>query len=329
MASENNIDWRPTVSLGVLKQRAQLVARVREFFARRAVLEVETPILSRAGTVDPNLHSLAAYSAAPGDDRLRGYLHTSPEFAMKRLLAAGSGSIYQICKVFRGGEAGRLHNPEFTMLEWYRVGCDYRALMNEVAALVTDVLEGWRELAPAEESSYRDAFLRYTGLDPHTATAAEFSACAAKRNIDVAGVNDNVDEWRDLLLTHLVEPNLGRDRLAFLYDYPASQPALARIRPGDPPVAERFELYLEGIELANGFAELADAAEQRRRFDADRQTRSHRRQPAIPQDEHLLAALEHGLPDASGVALGIDRLVMLAAGVESISEVLAFPFERA
>lgn len=330
MASRDQNGWQPSASPAALRLRAQLTARIREFFARRDVLEVETSILSNAGTTDPNLHSLAAHSLAPGDDRLRGFLHTSPEFAMKRLLAAGSGSIYQICKVFRGGEAGRLHNPEFTMLEWYRIGYDYRALMQEVAALVTELLNQFRRFeARAEELSYREAFLRHAGLDPHTATAAEFSACAANRGVDIAGVRSDLDEWRDLLLTHVIERNLGRGRLTFLYDYPASQAALARVRPGDPPVAERFELYVDGIELANGFSELADAAEHARRFASDRQARVQRKLPAIPEDRHLLAALVHGLPECSGVALGIDRLVMLAAGATSISEVLAFPFERA
>lgn len=329
MAPHDQNGWRPSASPAVLQLRARLIARIREFFAGRDVLEVETPILSHAGTIDPNLHSLAAHSLAPRDERLRGLLHTSPEFPMKRLLAAGSGSIYQICKVFRGGEAGRLHNPEFTMLEWYRVGYDYRALMKEVADLVTDVLAESRPPLPHEELTYRDAFLRYAGLDPHTATAAEFSACAAKHGVEVAGVATDPDQWRDLLLTHAVEHHLGCGQLSFVYDYPASQAALARIRPGNPPVAERFELYLDGIELANGFSELTDAAEQARRFDADRQTRLQRTLSAIPEDSHLLAALAHGLPECSGVALGIDRLVMLAAGATSISEVLAFPFEHA
>lgn len=321
-------NWRPAASLEVLKLRAQLLARVRDFFARRGVLEVDTPILSAAGTTDPNLHSYEAAAAAPANTPRR-FLHTSPEFAMKRLLAAGSGAIYQICKTFRAGEAGRLHNPEFTMIEWYRPGYDYRALTQEVEALVAEVLGESRQLAPVESTSYREAFLRHTGIDPHTATVAEFSACAAAHGITVNAAGTELDEWRDLLLTHMVEPNLGRGRLTFILDYPASQAALARVRPGAPPVAERFELYLEGVELGNGFSELTDANEQARRFEVDRQARIVRALPAIPHDRHLLTALAHGLPDCSGVAIGFDRLVMLAAGATSLAEVLSFPFDRA
>ena len=326
--ADNRDHWRPTASLDVLKLRARTLARIRAFFAERGVLEVETPILSAAGTTEPNLHSFAAYSLAPGGVTAPRYLHTSPEFAMKRLLAAGSGSIYQIARVFRGGEVGRLHNPEFTMLEWYRVGFGMHALMDEVAGLVADVLE--RPLQAPERSSFAAAFNRYTGLDPHHATAREFAAAARAHNIDVTGLGpDELDGWRDLLLTHLVEPELGRGRLTFLYDYPASQAALARIRPGDPPVAERFELYLDGVELANGFCELTDADEQRARFERDRRVRAERNLADVPTDESLLAALAQGVPNCSGVALGFDRLIMLAAGATSIAEVIAFPADRA
>jgi elongation factor P--(R)-beta-lysine ligase len=322
-------DWRPTASLEILKRRAQVLAQIREFFAKRGVLEVETPLLSAAGTTDPNLHSYMARSLAAGDPANPRYLHTSPEFAMKRLVASGSGSIYQICKVFRGGENGRRHNPEFTMLEWYRVGYDYHQLMDEVAALATDTLADSRRFGPAEKLSYADAFERHAGLDPHTASAAAFAAAARERDIDVSGLALDRDGWRDLLLTHLVEPHLGRDGLCFIYDYPASAAALARIRPGDRPVAERFELYLDGVELANGFQELVNAAEQRDRFAQDRRVRADRGLPAVPADEHLLTAIENGLPACSGVALGVDRLVMLAVGATSIADVVSFPADRA
>lgn len=323
-------EWRPAASIEVSKLRARLLGRVRDFFSRHGVLDVDTPILSTAGTTDPHLHSFRAGSLAPGSDCPPHYLHTSPEFAMKRLLAAGSGSIYQICKVFRAGEAGRLHNPEFTMIEWYRVGMGYQTLMDEVAALVTEMLVGLRRLAPAERLSYRDAFLHHTGLDPHRASARDFRGVAEARGVSVSGLaGDDRDAWRDLLLTHFVEPHLGRGRLTFLYDYPASAAALARIRAEDPPVAERFELYLDGIELANGFQELTDAAEQRGRFERDRTARRELGLADIPMDERLVAALAHGLPECSGVALGFDRLVMLAAEAATISEVLAFPSDRA
>ncbi|MFL6647082.1 MAG: EF-P lysine aminoacylase EpmA [Sulfurifustaceae bacterium] len=328
MAPEFNDEWRPTASLETLRRRAQLLDRARDFFARRGVLEVETPILSAAGTTDPNLHSFAARSLAPADDPAPRYLHTSPEFAMKRLLAAGSGSIYQICKAFRAGERGRRHTPEFTMIEWYRVGFDQHELMDEVAALVTKLLEGTRTLGSTEKLSYREAFMRYAETDPHTATAVELRRVTENHGVRAQGVPaDDADGWRDLALSHLVEPHLGRDRLTFLYDYPASAAALARVRAGDPPLAERFELYLDGMELANGFRELADAGEQLRRFERDIDRRGGTATPRT--DERLLAALAHGLPDCSGVALGFDRVVMLAVRAQHISEVVAFPEPRA
>jgi elongation factor P--(R)-beta-lysine ligase len=329
MAPGNPSDWRPAASIVTLTQRARLLARIRDYFARHDVLEVETPILSSAGSTDPNLHSFAARSLAPGDAATPRYLHTSPEFAMKRLLAAGSGSIYQIARVFRGGENGRRHNAEFTLLEWYRIGFDYHQLMDDVAALVTETL-GAHRLAAPEKLSYRDAFLRHCKLDPHCADAEELAATARLNRIDVSGLGStDCDGWRDLLLTHVVEPNLGRGRLTFLYDYPASQAALARIRPDKPAVAERFELYLDGIELANGFQELTDADEQRARFERDAIVRADRGLAPIPADARLLAALAHGLPACSGVALGFDRLVMLATGAGSIEDGIAFPSERA
>lgn len=307
-----------------------MLARIREFFSRRDVLEVETPALSAAGTTDPNLHSFTVRSTFTNNGATPCYLHTSAEFAMKRLLAAGSGSIYQICKVFRDGEVGRLHNSEFTMVEWYRVGYEYHQLMDEVSSLITNVLEGIRALPLPEKLTFRDAFLRTCGLDPHSATTGEMIDLARARQIAVTGLGpEDRDGWRDLLLTRLVEPALGRDRLTFIYDFPASAAALARVRRDDPPIAERFELYLDGIELANGFQELTDAHEQRRRFDRDREARTLNGLAAVPIDERFLAALTHGLPACSGVALGLDRLVMLAAGATSIAQAMAFPIDRA
>lgn len=325
-------DWRPCATVETLRLRARLLSLVRAFFERRGVLEVETPILSAAAVTDPNLASLAARYTGPGAPHGRTlYLHTSPEFPMKRLLAAGSGSIYQICKVFRDGEAGRRHNPEFTMLEWYRVGFDHQRLMDEVEALVAEALQGRLDPGPAERLSYGEAFRRYAGIDPHTASVDELRACAADHGIaPVPGLEpDERDAWLDLLLTHRVEPHLGRGRLTFIYDYPASQAALARVRPGVPALAERFELYLDGIELANGFHELGDAGEQRRRFAADNARRGAAGLPQVPADERLLAALENGLPECAGVALGFDRLVMIAGGLASLGEALAFPIDRA
>ncbi|MBN2887428.1 MAG: EF-P lysine aminoacylase GenX [Chromatiaceae bacterium] len=316
--------WRPSAPLAALRARGTLLARVRAFFAEAGVLEVDTPILSRAGVSDPALTSLRART---GDGRLL-YLHTSPEFPMKRLLAAGSGPIYQICKVFRDDERGRLHHPEFSMLEWYRPGWDEGRLMDEVAALVRLVLE--RPELPVERLSYRDLFRQRLDLDPWTASLDALRARALEAGIGGAeSLELERDAWLDLLLSHCLEPQLGRGRLTFIHEYPPSQAALARVRPGDPPVAERFELYLEGVELANGFCELIDAEEQRARFLADLAIRESRGQHCPPLDERLLAALEAGLPECAGVALGLDRLLMQATGARHIDEVLAFPVERA
>ncbi|MFA7095098.1 MAG: EF-P lysine aminoacylase EpmA [Gammaproteobacteria bacterium] len=325
-------DWRPSALLEILRLRARLLARIRSFFEDRGVLEVETPILSAAAVTDPNLASFATRYTGPGAPQgCMLYLHTSPEFPMKRLLAAGSGSIYQICKVFRDGEAGRRHNPEFTMVEWYRVGFDHHALMDEVEALVVAAIGDRVDLQPAERLSYGEAFERYAAIDPHTASAEALRECALRHGIaPVAGLGlEQRDAWLDLLLTHVVEPRLGAGRLTFLYDYPASQAALARVRPGSPALAERFELYLGGIELANGFHELGDAREQRRRFEADNARRVAEGLPPLPIDERLLAALEHGLPPCAGVALGFDRLVMIAGGFDSLRDVIPFPVEKA
>jgi elongation factor P--(R)-beta-lysine ligase len=324
------VDWRPAASIDVLKMRALILARIREFFRRRDVLEVETPALSASGATDPHLHSFTVRTAFADDRAAPAYLHTSPEFPMKRLLAAGSGSIYQICKVFRDAEVGRLHNAEFTLVEWYRVGLGYRQLMDEVAALVAESLESYRTLAPTEKLTYRGAFVRTCDIDPHGATSEEMINLARARGIVVTGLSaDDRDGWRDLLLTQLVEPQLGNGRLTFIYDFPAAAAALARIRPGEPPVAERFELYLDGVELANGFQELTDPQEQRRRFEQDARTRRQRGLPAVPMDNRFIAALAHGLPACSGVALGFDRLVMSAARAASVAETLAFPLDRA
>ncbi|MEE4379329.1 MAG: EF-P lysine aminoacylase EpmA, partial [Candidatus Competibacteraceae bacterium] len=238
--------------------------------------------------------------------------------------------IYQLAKVFRDGEAGRHHNPEFTLLEWYRIGFDHRQLMEEVAALVTELL-GPRLNATTEFISYHDVFQRHLQIDPHQTTVEQLIARTDQQGVTPPPEMSlkDLDPWLHLLLSHCIEPQLGRGRLTFVYDYPASQAALARVRPSNPPVAERFELYLNGIELANGFHELSDAAEQRRRFEADNARRRRDGLAPMPVDERLLAALANGLPDCAGVALGFDRLLMLAAGKSSLQDVLAFPFEIA
>ncbi len=324
--------WHPGADLATLRLRAELLARIRAFFAARGVLEAETPVLSVAAITDPHLASFGTLYSGPGPLYGRTlYLHTSPEFPMKRLLAAGSGCIYQIARVFRDGEAGRRHNPEFTLLEWYRVGFNHHRLMGEVAELVSELLAGKLALAEPERLSYRELFQRHLGLDPHRTSAPALAACAERQNVPIPpGMPaDDPDPWLDLLLTHCIEPELGPGRLTFVYDYPASQAALARLRPGDPPVGERFELYVNGVELANGFHELGDAEEQRRRFERENAVRQASGLPVMAVDEHLLAALGTGLPDCAGVALGFDRLAMLAAGKKSLAEVLAFPLDRA
>lgn len=341
-------EWRPGATLDRLRLRARLLDAVRGFFSARGVLEVETPLLAAATVTDPHLHSLATtLGESSGAAGRTLYLQTSPEYAMKRLLAAGSGPIYQLARAFRDGEAGRRHNPEFTLLEWYRPGVDHHRLMDEVEELVGAVLvavpggpPGGPPAGPAERLTYREAFRRHAGVDPF-ADPPERLAEAAREAAEgpVPELADDRDAWLDLLMVSAVEPGLGRTpdspgpRAVFLHDFPASQAALARVRDpgpdGGPAVAERFELFVDGIELANGFHELTDAAEQRRRFERDLAVRRERGLPEPPVDERLLAALDAGLPPSAGVALGFDRLVMLAAGAESIAEVLAFPADRA
>ncbi len=325
------MNWQPAATLQILQRRAALLARTRDFFAARDVLEVETPVLSRAANTDPQIESFTTAFSGPGTSQGRQlYLHTSPEFPMKRLLAAGSGAIYQICKVFRQGEAGRYHNPEFTLLEWYRPGFNHHQLMDEVEQLVRLLLTR-PDLGKSEYLSYQQAFEQYAGLNPLQTDSTQLINCAEQHGLKgVTGLaEEDRDGWLNLLMSHVIQPQLGQQRLTFVFDYPASQAALARISPTNPLVAERFELFLQGVELANGFHELTDAAEQQRRFLKELQQRTHTGQPAIPMDENLLAALHHGLPDCAGVALGLDRLLMLACGASDISEVLSFPIERA
>jgi elongation factor P--(R)-beta-lysine ligase len=320
-------DWRPTATPVALRRRAAALATTRAFFRARNVLEVETPALVNAPVSDVNLGSIRV--DVPGLGRPL-WLHTSPEYAMKRLLAAGSGDIYQVCRVYRGAERGRQHNPEFTMLEWYRLGFSLENLMNEVGALVRELLGTAGASLPLEFVSYREAVRIHAGFDPLDAPMSELAAAAQSLGFDAArAAGAGRDELLDLIVGAQVGPALGANSLTFLHRYPASQAALAQLDPADPRVALRFELYHHGIELANGYHELASGAEQRRRFETDLANRSARGLPTAALDRRLLAALDAGLPDCAGVALGFDRVLMLATGATNIDEVLAFPVERA
>jgi len=319
------VSWRPTASFRALKHRAAMLAAAREFFANRGILEVETPILSAAAVSDLHIESMSTRLAGMASP---AYLCTSPEFAMKRLLAAGSGDIYQICKAFRDGERGRWHNPEFTLIEWYRVGFDDSSLMNEVEALIGRLLAPHRSLGPAERLSYSAALERHAGVDADQAGDEELTE-AARRHGVVCDAKLDRDAKLDLLMALVVGPRLGLERPCFVCDYPQSQAALARLKPGVPPVAARFELYLNGIELANGFHELTDAAIQRARFEQELTQRRGRGQLQRPLDERLLAALASGMPDCAGVALGFDRLAAIALGAPRIADAMAFTIDNA
>lgn len=322
------LPWAPSAPRDALRLRAWLNRLIREFFHARGVLEVETPVLSVAGNTDPNIasFSLEFSGRTDGAPRTR-WLRTSPEFALKRLLAAGVGDCYELGRVFRDGEAGSRHNPEFTMLEWYRVGWDHHRLVAEAAELVQAALALVGRSATLSTTSYHALFRERLGLDIESASDAQLQSALGDIVIDPAGLTR--DDWLDLLMTHRLQPAFPAGQLLAVVDYPASQCALARLRDGDPPVAERFELYLGPLELANGYHELTDAAEQGARFDRDRAVRRARGAVAPPRDEHLLSALAAGLPGCAGVALGVDRLLMAMLGTSRIGDVLAFDFSRA
>jgi len=328
--------WRPTATIEVLHRRAALLAAARQFFRARSVLEVDTPALVQHAVTDVHIHSASVQ--LPGEARTL-FLHTSPEYTMKRLLAAGSGDIFQIAHVFRGQEQGRCHNAEFTLIEWYRCGYSMLQLMREVAEL-TRILVGTADVsasgvvaadAPEPEFlRYERAFERELGLNPLTVNDAGLRACALTQGLEARlSETCNRDELLDWLMGVCVGPRLGHNALCFVHHYPASQAALARLDPEDARLALRFELYFKGIELANGFEELTSAVEQRARFEADRCERARRGLDAPGMDEFLLAALASGLPPACGVALGFERVLMLNLGAECIEQVLPFPLERA
>jgi lysyl-tRNA synthetase class 2 len=312
--------WRPSAGIITLQARAKLIQKIRQFFIEREVLEVETPLVSHHTVTDPYLESLQCQLTA---DSSPLYLQTSPEYHMKRLLAAGSGSIFQICKNFRVDEQGRIHNPEFTLLEWYRVGFTHHDLMDEMDAFLQLILQQ----GAAQRLTYQAVFLKYLEIDPLSISGQALADYALKHGINDPGLDAHKDDWLMLLFSQLIEPKL--QAVTFIYDYPASQAALAKINADNLAVCDRFEVYAGGVELANGFHELTDAAEQRQRF-VDNQAKRKQQQQFVPAlDAHFLTALEHGLPACAGVALGVDRLVMLALQQTNLASVLSFDFQRA
>lgn len=324
--------WQSSCSVEKIKARAAMYAQLRAFFSQRDILEVETPILSCSTATDPQLESISAQLRFQTDQNtLSYYLHTSPEFPMKRLLASGTGSIYQICKTFRNGEVGTRHNPEFSMLEWYRPDFSLSQLMDEVAALISLILGP----ISVTQLSYQDAFKHYLSIDPFSISDQDL-AKLSKKVTHYDGPVLTRDDHLNLLLSHSIEPRLGSDADGnicplFLTEYPPSQASLAQVKINEQgiKVAQRFELYIQGLELANGYFELTDAKEQEGRFLADNVARQALGLPEIPIDKNLLAAMSKGLPTCSGVALGLDRLLMIKEKARSIDEVLSFPIERA
>ena len=314
-------DWRPGASRQAIEARARLLADIRSFFAAREVLEVETPLLSIAGNSDPNIASIATDSSSPR------YLRTSAEYPMKRLLAAGLPDIYELGRVFRAGEKGARHNPEFTMLEWYRHELGYRQLALEVIELVQHCGHGRFDDWPVIHTSYRELFRSHLALDPHFCDEEDCRALALERDIHVGQLD--LDGWLDLLLSHLIQPAMNAQSITVIADFLPQQAALARIRQDEVAVAERFEIYLGQTELANGYQELNDWAEQEQRFEQDRKLRQLRGEDTHPLDHRLLAALQAGLPECSGVAMGVDRLLMAIVQAGHIDMVLSFPYDRA
>lgn len=313
--------------LAALQLRAKLYALIRQFFADRNVLEVETPILSAAGNSEPNIASFSTHFSGHVDAGAPiRWLRTSPEYPLKRLLAAGIGDCYELGRVFRNGEAGGRHNPEFSMLEWYRVGWDHRRLMEETLTLIEAALCLVGRRAEVHIVSYRQLFLDELGIDPLHASIDALAEPLLEYGISADGLTR--DDWLDLLITHRLQISFPPDRITVIHDYPATQCALAKIRAGDPPLAERFELYLGHHEVANGYHELNDADEQRLRFERDQSVRRARGLPEMPVDDRLLETLD-AMPDAAGVALGIERLLMCLANTDAIADVLAIPFHEA
>jgi lysyl-tRNA synthetase class 2 len=325
-------DWFPSCALNAIQQRARMLAIIRHFFSQRGVLEVETPLLCQAGATDPHLLAFTTSYRRPGETEGRElFLQTSPEFAMKRLLAAGTGSIYQVCKAFRNEESGRYHNPEFTLLEWYRVGFSLDDLIDEVDALIGEIFRNQHRLGTSIRLGYSELFQDSLGIDPLTASIREFVDAARKHGLAEAEplCGDRRSMWLDLLFSHLIQPYLGQSQVHYIVDYPICLPSLAQKHTENPLLVKRVEVFLQGLELGNGFHELSDPVEQEERFNHDLAQRKSLALPLPPKDSRLLAALREGLPPCSGIAIGLDRLLMLLIGAECIEETLAFPIDRA
>lgn len=322
--------WKPACDLKQLRLRAQMLSNIRGFFDRRSVLEVETPLLCQATGTDPQLDFFSAeYHFAPKNKTM--YLQTSPEFAMKRLLAAGSGSIFQICKAFRNGESGRFHNPEFSILEWYRIDFTLWQLIDEVIDLLTEVLNEHYVVESVEKISYVDAFEKVTGLNALEFCQESYALYASQNSINDAIIcceNDH-SMWLDFIFSYKVQPALKDLDICIVYGYPAIQSSLARINSENSAIADRFEVFIKGIEIGNGFFELSDAEEQENRFKQENKARSLKGLVAVEKDKLFLDALKFGLPDCSGIALGLDRLLMVMTNTQALSDVIAFPLDRA
>ena len=323
--------WRPVASLALIRYRATLLKKIRHYFNERDVLEVETPILSSTTVTDPNIDSFTTDYMGPGYLNIpKLYLHTSPEYAMKRMLAAGSGAIYQICKVFRQAEWGSLHNPEFTMLEWYRPDYGQYQLMAEIDELVRSLNDETFHIAETEYYTYSDVFQKYLGIDLMGIKNEDLIQCARDNHLKVEGlVVSDRDAWLDLVFSHLIQPKLTTNSLVFITDYPISQAALAQASNEDNRFAQRFELFFNGVELANGYNELTDASILMSRFKRDQQQRMQLNKAPIPIDMRLLKAIHSGFPQCSGVAMGLDRLIMVLANEKNIENIIAFPINRA
>lgn len=323
------MDWQPGCSLELLRLRAEVLRKIRQFFADRSVLEVETPLLGSAIGTDPQLDFFTTdFHWSPARQTL--FLQTSPEFAMKRLLAAGSGSIYQICKAFRNGETGRFHNPEFTLLEWYRTGYGLSQLMDEIADLMVCLFAGNTSLAASQRISYQALFKQYTNLDPLAFSYDDYVAytheCGLSEAAAICGME--VPLWLDFIFSHQIQPYLGWDSVCMVYGYPACFSSLARINGQNDKITERVEVFIQGVELGNGYYELGDPKEQENRFDREIAVRKSLNRPESAKDKRLLAALEAGLPDCSGIAIGLDRVLMLLSNSPTIDNVLSFSIAR-